>query len=130
MSLVAERFAGAIKDHGPDAVAYYGSGQCLSEESYLANRLFKGGQTVLRRMAHGSQVRADQDFSHVLLLESPQSEFLSQLLLFGQSRRLKSDAHIHCRPAHTVLRGIPVNAVLPYAAPLPLARPCARHAPP
>ncbi len=43
MSLVAERFADAIKNHGSDAVAYYGSGQCLSEESYLANRLFKGG---------------------------------------------------------------------------------------
>ena len=43
MSLVAEKFAGAIKTHGPDSVAYYGSGQCLSEESYLANRLFKGG---------------------------------------------------------------------------------------
>ena len=43
MTLVAERFAQAIKEHGPDSVAYYGSGQCLSEESYLANRLFKGG---------------------------------------------------------------------------------------
>ncbi len=43
MSLVADKFAGAIKEHGPDSVAYYGSGQCFSEESYLANRLFKGG---------------------------------------------------------------------------------------
>lgn len=43
MSLVADKFAGAIKDHGADSVAYYGSGQALSEESYLANRLFKGG---------------------------------------------------------------------------------------
>ena len=43
MELVAEKFAGAIKRHGPDGVAYYGSGQALSEESYLANRLFKGG---------------------------------------------------------------------------------------
>ncbi|HID23446.1 MAG TPA: nitrate reductase, partial [Planctomycetaceae bacterium] len=43
MSLVAEKFVEAIKSHGPDSVAYYGSGQCLSEESYLANRLFKGG---------------------------------------------------------------------------------------
>ncbi len=42
-SLVAEKFAEAIKEHGADSVAYYGSGQCLSEESYLANRLFKGG---------------------------------------------------------------------------------------
>lgn len=43
MSLVAKRFAEDIGQHGPDSVAYYGSGQCLSEESYLANRLFKGG---------------------------------------------------------------------------------------
>ncbi len=43
MKLMAEKFATAVKDHGPDAVAYYGSGQALSEESYFANRLFKGG---------------------------------------------------------------------------------------
>ncbi|MCP4593751.1 MAG: molybdopterin-dependent oxidoreductase, partial [bacterium] len=43
MSLITKKFAGAIKQHGPDSVAYYGSGQALSEESYLANRLFKGG---------------------------------------------------------------------------------------
>jgi len=43
MEMVADRFAGAIKKHGPDSVAYYGSGQALSEESYVANRLFKGG---------------------------------------------------------------------------------------
>ncbi len=43
MNLVADKFAEAIKQYGPDSVAYYGSGQALSEESYLANRLFKGG---------------------------------------------------------------------------------------
>jgi nitrate reductase NapA len=43
MGLIAERFAAAIRSHGPDSVAFYGSGQALSEESYLANRLFKGG---------------------------------------------------------------------------------------
>ena len=43
LTLVAERFADDIENHGPDSVAYYGSGQCMSEESYLANRLFKGG---------------------------------------------------------------------------------------
>ncbi len=41
--LMADKFAEAIKKHGPDSVAYYGSGQALSEESYMANRLFKGG---------------------------------------------------------------------------------------
>jgi nitrate reductase NapA len=43
MNLVADKFAEAIKTSGPDSVAYYGSGQALAEESYLANRLFKGG---------------------------------------------------------------------------------------
>ncbi|MCA8977706.1 MAG: nitrate reductase, partial [Planctomycetes bacterium] len=43
MDLVADKFAAAIKENGPDAAAYYGSGQAMSEESYLANRLFKGG---------------------------------------------------------------------------------------
>ncbi len=43
MELVTSKFADAIGEHGPDSVAYYGSGQALSEESYLANRLFKGG---------------------------------------------------------------------------------------
>lgn len=43
MSLVADKFAASIRSNGPDSVAYYGSGQALSEESYLANRLFKGG---------------------------------------------------------------------------------------
>ncbi|MCA9265471.1 MAG: nitrate reductase, partial [Planctomycetales bacterium] len=43
MQVVAERFADDILNHGPQTVSYYGSGQCLSEESYLANRLFKGG---------------------------------------------------------------------------------------
>jgi len=43
MELVASKFAAAIDQHGPNSVAYYGSGQALSEESYFANRLFKGG---------------------------------------------------------------------------------------
>lgn len=43
MKLVADKFADAIKTAGPDSIAYYGSGQALAEESYLANRLFKGG---------------------------------------------------------------------------------------
>jgi nitrate reductase (cytochrome) len=43
MELVADKFAKAVTEHGPDSVAFYGSGQALSEESYFANRLFKGG---------------------------------------------------------------------------------------
>ncbi|HHL72485.1 MAG TPA: twin-arginine translocation signal domain-containing protein [Bacteroidetes bacterium] len=42
MSLVAEKFSAIIKEHGPDAVAFYGSGQGTTEETYIANKLFKG----------------------------------------------------------------------------------------
>jgi nitrate reductase (cytochrome) len=42
MSLVAGTFKQTIETHGPDAVAFYGSGQAQTEESYLANKLFKG----------------------------------------------------------------------------------------
>lgn len=43
MSLVAARFKAAIEQHGPDSVAFYGSGQALTEETYTANKLFKAG---------------------------------------------------------------------------------------
>jgi len=43
MSLVAQRFKEAIAESGPDAVAFYGSGQLVTEESYTANKLFKAG---------------------------------------------------------------------------------------
>ena len=43
MELVTSKFADSIREHGADSVAYYGSGQAMTEESYLANRLFKGG---------------------------------------------------------------------------------------
>jgi nitrate reductase NapA len=43
MSLAAARFKEAIQESGPDAVAFYGSGQLLIEESYTANKLFKAG---------------------------------------------------------------------------------------
>jgi nitrate reductase (cytochrome) len=43
MALVAARFQGAIAAGGPDAVAFYGSGQGLTEETYAANKLFKAG---------------------------------------------------------------------------------------
>ncbi|NLR81540.1 nitrate reductase [Chitinophaga eiseniae] len=35
-------FAAIIKQHGPDAVAFYASGQCLTEEYYVVNKLIKG----------------------------------------------------------------------------------------
>jgi assimilatory nitrate reductase catalytic subunit len=39
---VAERFAAIIRAHGPDAVAFYVSGQLLTEDYYVANKLMKG----------------------------------------------------------------------------------------
>ena len=43
MGLVASKFSDAIRDYGPDSVAFYGSGQLFTEESYTANKLFKAG---------------------------------------------------------------------------------------
>ena len=39
---VAGEFRRIIDQHGPDAVAFYVSGQCLTEEYYLANKIAKG----------------------------------------------------------------------------------------
>lgn len=39
---VAERFREVIERHGPDAVAFYVSGQLLTEDYYVANKLMKG----------------------------------------------------------------------------------------
>ena len=42
LSLVAQRFSRVIADHGPEAVAFYVSGQLLTEDYYVANKLMKG----------------------------------------------------------------------------------------
>ena len=42
MDRLAGAFAGALAEHGPDAVALYLSGQCLTEDYYVANKLMKG----------------------------------------------------------------------------------------
>ena len=42
LELVASRFRAAIDEHGPDAVAFYVSGQLLTEDYYVANKLMKG----------------------------------------------------------------------------------------
>ncbi len=42
LDLVAQRFSQAIAQYGPDAVAIYGSGQLLTEDYYVANKLMKG----------------------------------------------------------------------------------------
>jgi len=39
---VAQRFQQVIAEHGPDAVAFYVSGQLLTEDYYVANKLMKG----------------------------------------------------------------------------------------
>jgi assimilatory nitrate reductase catalytic subunit len=39
---VAQGFADVIAEHGPDAVAFYVSGQLLTEDYYVANKLMKG----------------------------------------------------------------------------------------
>ncbi len=42
LDLVARRFIEAIDEHGPDSVAFYISGQLLTEDYYVANKLMKG----------------------------------------------------------------------------------------
>ena len=39
---VADEFSRAIAEHGPDSVAFYVSGQLLTEDYYVANKLMKG----------------------------------------------------------------------------------------
>ena len=43
LTLTAARFKEVLEKNGPKAVAFYGSGQALTEESYLANKIFKAG---------------------------------------------------------------------------------------
>lgn len=42
LSTVADRFNQIIAQHGPDSVAFYVSGQLLTEDYYVANKLMKG----------------------------------------------------------------------------------------
>ncbi len=42
LDLAAEKFAAAIAEYGPDSVAFYGSGQFLTEDYYVVNKLMKG----------------------------------------------------------------------------------------
>ena len=39
---VADRFSAILAEHGPDAIAFYLSGQLLTEDYYVANKLAKG----------------------------------------------------------------------------------------
>jgi assimilatory nitrate reductase catalytic subunit len=42
LEFVARGFARSIAEHGPDSVAFYVSGQLLTEDYYVANKLMKG----------------------------------------------------------------------------------------
>ncbi|MAY43929.1 MAG: nitrate reductase [Rhodobacteraceae bacterium] len=42
LDLVARKFSDAVAEHGPDSVAFYVSGQLLTEDYYVANKLMKG----------------------------------------------------------------------------------------
>ena len=42
LNTIAQGFKKVIEEHGPDAVAFYGSGQLLTEDYYVANKLMKG----------------------------------------------------------------------------------------
>ena len=42
LDLVAEKFSTAIAEYGRDSVAFYASGQLLTEDYYVANKLMKG----------------------------------------------------------------------------------------
>lgn len=43
LNLIEKKFKEYHKKFGYDSVAYYGSGQCTTEESYTFNKLWKGG---------------------------------------------------------------------------------------
>lgn len=43
LAAVADGFRRALAEHGPEAVAFYVSGQLLTEDYYVANKLMKGG---------------------------------------------------------------------------------------
>ncbi|WP_036798377.1 nitrate reductase [Photobacterium marinum] len=42
LDYVADQFSEIIREHGPQAVAFYVSGQLLTEDYYVANKLMKG----------------------------------------------------------------------------------------
>ena len=42
LDLVASKFSQTIAEYGPESVAIYGSGQLLTEDYYVANKLMKG----------------------------------------------------------------------------------------
>ncbi len=43
LDIAAKEFAKAVKAHGNNSVAYYGSGQALTEETYIFQKIMRGG---------------------------------------------------------------------------------------
>jgi nitrate reductase NapA len=43
LDIAAEKFAQAVKEHGNNSVAYYGSGQALTEETYIFQKVMRAG---------------------------------------------------------------------------------------
>jgi nitrate reductase (cytochrome) len=43
LDIAASKFAGTVKKDGSNAVGYYGSGQALTEETYIFQKVFRGG---------------------------------------------------------------------------------------
>ncbi len=43
LDIMAEKYKGAIQEHGPESVGIFGSGQWTVWEGYAASKLFKGG---------------------------------------------------------------------------------------
>lgn len=43
LDIAAQGFANTSKKYGADSVAYYGSGQALTEETYIFQKVFRGG---------------------------------------------------------------------------------------
>lgn len=42
LQIIADKFSTTVKEYGPESVAFYVSGQLLTEDYYIANKLMKG----------------------------------------------------------------------------------------
>ena len=60
LDVVAKGFRDTIIKHGPDAVAFYVSGQILTEDYYVANKLMKG---FIGSVCAATQLSAERSLS-------------------------------------------------------------------
>jgi len=118
MGLVTSRFSDSIRQFGRDSVAFYGSGQLFTEESYTANKLFKAGigtnnvdgnpRLCMASAASGYIATygkdeppgcyADADFAHVFFLIGANPYECHQPIFerIRQRKRLHPDTVIVC----------------------------------